>query len=218
LTTIWLTYLVVATVASGIFVAAGWRGSKKRNASFTGSRDKFPADPLWENTEGDQAALLSQADIGVALRLAIKRLSPVMTNKSVQADIAVPPALLVRMHPPILADLLEELLTAAIHGAPASRLLLTAATHGERTYVTVTDDMPGADLMVRKASVRGLSERMALRGGVLDVDVTPMEGTSMTLRFAAVLSDQLDPIACAPATVRKPLPTRPVPAASQPAG
>ena len=126
----------------------------------------------------------------------MKRLAPVIANQSILAEIAVAPGLLVRMRPPMLADLLEELVTAAIHGAPASQLLLTASLHGDRVYVTVTDDMPGADPMVRTGSVRGLKERAALRGGALDVDVSPMEGTSLTLRFAAALAVKPDRKIC----------------------
>jgi hypothetical protein len=40
------------------------------------------------------------------------------------------------------------------------------------------------------ADVRGLMERVALRGGTLDVDVRPAEGTTMTLRIAAVVQER----------------------------
>jgi hypothetical protein len=205
LATIWLTYFIVATIVSGIFVATGWRGTQMRNTSWAQIRHRLSFDPSLNDADGGHTIAEAQADVAAAVCLAVKRLSPVMANQSVQTEIAVPPGLLVRMRPAILADLVEDLLTAAVHGAPASRLLLTAAAHGERTYVTVTDDMPGADPMVRKASVRGLSGRIALRGGVLSVDVSPMEGTSMTLRFASVLPDY---IACTAPVLRKPVPAQ----------
>jgi glucose-6-phosphate-specific signal transduction histidine kinase len=108
-----------------------------------------------------------------------------MASQSVQADIAVPFGLSVRMRSAALADLLEDLLAAAIHSAPASRLLMTAATHGDYVHIGITDDMPGADPAVRQGSVRGLMERVALRGGALDINVRVNEGTTMTLRLAA---------------------------------
>ena len=67
-------------------------------------------------------------------------------------------------------------------------MLLTAARYGERVYVGVTDDMPGADTALRESSARGVMERAALRGGALEVAVRPCEGTTMTLRLAAALN------------------------------
>jgi glucose-6-phosphate-specific signal transduction histidine kinase len=88
-----------------------------------------------------------------------------------------------------LADLLEEMLGVAIHAAPASRILLTAVEQGEHVAISITDDIPNADPGVRRAGVRGLMERVALRGGALDVIVRPDEGTTMTLRLAAAAAE-----------------------------
>jgi hypothetical protein len=114
-------------------------------------------------------------------------LVPVMATQSVKVDVAAPSGLLGRMRGAVLADLLEELLAAAIHGAPGGRLLLTAAPHGDHIHVGITDDVPGADPAIRAAGVRGVMERVALRGGSLDIHVRPAEGTTMTLRFAAAI-------------------------------
>jgi hypothetical protein len=54
--------------------------------------------------------------------------------------------------------------------------------------------MPGADAAVRRAGVRGLMERVAMRGGALDVDVRPAEGTTMTLRLPAVRAEAGTPV------------------------
>jgi len=188
--TIWLGYLVAAAVASGLVVAAGWRSRGPRGMAVVQDRVGLPNDPLWGDPEIDLSAPEASADVGGAIRLALKRLAPVMASQFVKVDVAVPSGLLGRMRGAALADLLEELLTAAVHGAPASRLLLTAVAHGPRIHVSVTDDMPGADPAVRTADVRGLMERVALRGGTLDVDVRPSEGTTMTLRIAAVVQER----------------------------
>ena len=45
--------------------------------------------------------------------------------------------------------------------------------------------MPGADPAMRQAMLRSQMERAALRGGTLDVEVRPAEGTTITLRLAA---------------------------------
>lgn len=187
---IWTTYFLAVMAASGIFIMAGWRSKQARGLASTRVAYGLPNDPLWGETEIDLAASPSQADVGAAMRLALKRLTPIMANRSVHAEIAAPDGLVVRMRGAALADLLEEMLAAAIHSAPASRLLLTAARHGDRVYVGITDDMPGADLTVRMGGVRGLMERVAMRGSALDVDVRPAEGTTMTLRLAAMTEEQ----------------------------
>ena len=181
--TIWVAYFVVAAVASGVFLIAGRRS---RHVYIAGRMaHELPHDPLWDEPEADLSESPLQADAGAALRLALKRLGPVMANRSIQAEIAAAFGLRVRMRGAALADLLEEMLSAAIHAAPASRVLLTAVTQGERVVISITDDMPNGDADVRRACVRGLMERVALRGGSLDVDVRPQEGTTMTLRLAA---------------------------------
>ncbi len=181
-----MTYFIAAVAASGVFIAAGWRSKQVVGLAASSSRGGRPDHPLWAKNEAAFEETGLQADAGLALRLVVKRLAPVMACQSVQAEVAASPGLLVRMRGGALADLLEELLAAAIHGAPASRILLAATAHGDHIYVSITDDMPGADAEVRKAGVRRLMERVALRGGALDFDVRPSEGTTMTLRLAAV--------------------------------
>jgi hypothetical protein len=183
-----MTYFVAALAASGIFLVAGWRSRQARGMA--SGRYAVQSDLLWAEAERDVSD--TQADAGVALRIALKRLAPVLASHSIQADVAAPMGLLVRMRGSALADLLEELLAAVLHTAPASRLLLTAAAHGERIYIGITDDMPGADPDRRRAGVRGLIERVAMRGGALDIDVRPAEGTTMTLRLTAASNEKRD--------------------------
>jgi signal transduction histidine kinase len=180
-----MAYFLAAAAASGVFIAAGWRGNPALALAGMQSQQGCLIDPVWGDAEADIHGPAARADIEVAMRLALKRLAPIMANRAVQADIAALPGLPVRMRGAALAELLEETLAAAIHGAPASRLVVTAATHGNRIDVGITDDMPGADLAVRLGSVRGLTERVARRGGTLEVDVRPAEGTTITLGLAA---------------------------------
>jgi hypothetical protein len=177
-----MTYLLAVVAASGVFMLAGWRSKKASDAASAA----VPVDALWGDPEIDLTSARSQTDIGAAIRIALKRLAPVMANNAVHADVAAPFGLLVRMRSAALVDLLEDIVAAAVQAAPASRLLLTAAGFGDRIYIGVTDDVPGADLAVRAGGVRSLVERVALRGGVLDIDVRPEEGTTLTLRLAAV--------------------------------
>jgi hypothetical protein len=198
-----MAYFLVALLASGIFIAAGWRNHARRSVVAAAGRHGLPTDPLWGEEDIDINASRDDADVGAAMRLALKRLAPLLASQSVLAEVAITSGLSVRMRGAPLVDLLEELLTAAIQSAPASRLLLTAARHGDRVYVGITDDMPGVDSAARLGSVRGLKERVALRGGALDVNVRPAEGTTMTLRLAAVTDDGMDRLPPMPDPVRK---------------
>jgi hypothetical protein len=188
--TIGLLYFLAAVAASGIFVVAGWRSKHPGGLAAAQGGPGLRFDPLWGECEIGLDASDSQTDVGAAIRLVLKRLAPVMVSQSVHAEIAVPSGLLVRMRAAVLTDLLEELLAAAIDGAPASRLLMTGSTHGDRIHVGITDDMAGADLAVRVGSVRSVMERVAMRGGVLDVKVRPTEGTTMTLRLTAATKER----------------------------
>ncbi|HBK07163.1 MAG TPA: hypothetical protein DDZ81_15150 [Acetobacteraceae bacterium] len=183
--TIWMAYFLAAVAASGAFIAAGWRSRRILTSSPPKGRYELPFDPLWGGAADDLSPTQPQSDVEAAVRLALKRLAPMLKSQSVQADIAVAPGLLVRMRVDTLADLVEELLGAAVHAAPTSRLLLTASAHGDQVEISITDDVPGAAPDVRAASVRGLMERVSIRGGSLNIDVHPAEGTTMTLRLAA---------------------------------
>ena len=180
-----MAYFLAAFAACGVFVAAGWRS--KRIVTLVSHRGRYdmPLDPLWPDAGIDLSADKPETDAAAAIRLVMKRLGPLLKTLSVEAEVAAPPGLLVRMRSATLVDLLEELLGSVTHNAPASRILLTAAQRGDHVEIGLTDDMPGADPAMRQAMLRGQMERVALRGGTLDVEVRPAEGTTITLRLAA---------------------------------
>ncbi len=184
--------MVVAAATTAVFLLAGWHGGKPLAAGRTGQdHGQGPGEAFPETVRLPAQPF---GDVGEAIRIALKRLAPVIASQSVLVDVAAGPGLLVRMRGPALADLLEELLALAIHSAPVSRLLLTASARGERIYVTFSDDVPNADLAVRQSQVRGLAERVALRGGVLDINVRACEGTTVTLRLAAAVTRPVEPV------------------------
>lgn len=178
--TVWMAYLAAAAASSIPFLVAAWRGRGTSDIRF--SRFESTASPIEPVQTGRQPL----GDAAEAIHISLKRLAPVITNRSVRIDVAARPGLLVRMRGPVLADLMEELIAAVLHSAPASALLLTASPRGDRIYISLTDDVPGADPLLRQAMLRGVSERAALRGGALDVHVRPDEGTTVTLRVMAV--------------------------------
>lgn len=183
-----MAYLGVAVTASALFAAAGWRSRQVFHASISNVDNLLDMSSPSADTVADQ----SFADVADAIQVAIKRLMPVITSQSIHVDIAAREGLMVRMRAPALADLMEELLASVIHSAPASMLLWTAAARGDRIYISLSDDMPNADPAIRQSQVRNLTERIAMRGGALDINVRSDEGTTTTLRLAAACEPQLD--------------------------
>lgn len=181
--TIWIIYFLAAAVASVVFLFAGWQSKQPHGFSPVRDGHQQPA-------EIDLSETTLQADAGAALRLVLKRLAPLMANLSIQAEIAASFGLMVQMRGAALAELLEEMLTVVVHAAPVSRILLTAAADGANISISMSDDIPNADQDVRRASVRDLMKRVAMRGGALDVDVQPGEGTTMTLRLSSVCENR----------------------------
>ncbi len=184
--TLWMTYLIAGTAASVLFIAAGWRSRRvvARSRSYgplgLGVHVAVP-DDLARAAEAPGG---SSDDVSCAVYLALARLAAVIASYSVKIDVAVRPGLRVRMRASALADTLEELLAAALQAAPASRMLLTAVADGDRVQINLIDDMPGGDLVTRLGRIRTLTERVAMRGDSLVIDVRPKEGTIMTLRVA----------------------------------
>ena len=184
---IWVTYFFTALAVSCVFVAAGWRSRRVAKAPLPLDRYELPFDPLWGSADLDvpQDQSQTRSDVDRAVRLALERVTPLLRSHSVQADIAVAPGLLVRMRLEALAELIEELLTAAVHAAPTCRLLLAASMRGDTIEISAIDDVPAANRELREASVRGLMQRVSMRGGSLRIEVQPDEGTTMILRLAA---------------------------------
>lgn len=182
--TIWSTYLLSTLAASAVFVAAGWRSRQPIGTQPLFAYPYLGIHVLNHNGPADPAAP-ERDDVAAAIYIALARLASLISSQFVKVDVAVRPGMQVIMRSPLLADTIEELLTAALQAAPACRLLLTAAPHGDRVHISVTDDMPDGDPAMRIGRVRALTERIARRGDALVVDVRPQEGTTMTLRIAA---------------------------------
>ena len=183
-----MAYLGVAVAASVLFAAAGWRSRQVLQTSI-GNADNLPD---MSSASADAATNQPVGDVAEAINIALKRLMPVIASQSVRVDVAARKGLTVRMRAPALADLMEELLASVIHSAPASMLLLTATARGDRVYISLSDDMPNADPAIRQSQVRNLTERVAMRGGALDINVRPEEGTTTTVRLAAAFEALAD--------------------------
>lgn len=188
--TIWLAYLVAATTASVLFVAAGFRRSQAISTVLGRPDQRVERRTLALDPEAAREQPLG--DAAECIHMALGRLASLTGSQSTHVDVAARHGLLVRLCPPVLTDLLEDVIATALHNAPASDLLVTASAHGDRIHITVSDDIPNADLAVRQSQVRHVQERIALSGGTLDVQVRPAEGTLMTLRLLAAFEAPAD--------------------------
>lgn len=185
-----MTYLIAGTASSVLFIAAGWRSHRPIRVASSYVRLGLgvhiaPPDDI---PGPDDCGAAPVDDVSAAIYLALARLSSVIASQSVKIDVAVRPGLQAGMRAAVLADTLEELLAAALQAAPASRMLLTAVQEGDRIAINVSDDMPGGDPAVRLNRIRTLTQRVALRGDSLAVEVLPKEGTTMTLRVARAVT------------------------------
>lgn len=176
--TVCLAYAIAAAAASALLAFGEWRHLLGLGRA-TRPRGARPRD----GGPGVNAHAAVPGDVAAAVRVALGRIAPLMTRAFVRMEMAVPPGLVARMRDATLCDMIEEVLTAAIHAAPTSRLLLTACAQGDHIEIGVTDDLPNADQAYRLAQIRTLHERVALRGGTLHVTARATEGTTIAIRL-----------------------------------
>ncbi len=180
-----MSYLIATAAAFVLFFAAGWRGRQTAGVPAPILRPRFGMHVILPDGISDPGLDgHARDDVSTTVYLALARLASVIARQSVKIDVAVRPGLRVRMRSPLLADVLEELVTLAVQAAPASQVLLTAVEDGDHVDIGITDDMPGGDAANRLGRIATLIERLRLRGDSLKVDVRPNEGTTMTLRLA----------------------------------
>jgi hypothetical protein len=187
-----VTYVLAAAAACTVFVVAGWRGRSSRGLHAGNAWAGIPNDPLWAEDEIDMTAPDRQADVAGAIHAALRRLSPVLTQRPMKIEIAASPGLRVRMEAVVLTELILEALTIAIDRSPASGILVTGARHGDRVHIGITDDRAGANAASQSENLETLTGRVALLGGSLDIDVHSTEGTTMTLRLAMAVEPRPD--------------------------
>jgi hypothetical protein len=195
-------YLLAATLTSAVVLLAGW--ARARAPSHGPS--PFAADP---------AALVTDktpADIRAAAAVALNRLRPLLACQNSKIDIGIRPGLLVRMSADALTDLLEDLLTAMVRTTPGgSNLLLTAVTRGGQIAIMLSDEAADSDETELRGLFRGLAERVALRGGALDVIAQGAGGSTVILRLASAAT-QTGPAGLTGATHAGPADAAPSPA------
>jgi hypothetical protein len=190
-------YIIACLIVSGMLINLG-RSHQQAAAVASERRPQnrpndslWPNDPLWPSDSilneatADPAILPPVADVRTAMGL-----GPLLESQLVRVEVDAPSGLLVPMRAAELADRIQELLTTVIQSVPASHLLFTATQKDNAINITITDDIPRANIEVRKDQVRGLIQRISIDGATIDVKVHPTEGTTLTLRLPSMLKDR----------------------------
>jgi len=188
--TVWIAYLLVAAAAFALFFTAGWHG--RQPADTQPDIPVLPPEAFRLRARGVGAPNQALGDAAEAINIALKRLMPLIDRQFVRVEVAARHGLIVRMAAPALADLVEEVLAAAIQNAPTSTVLVVAAPQGDHINITIADDIPGVNAAVRQGQIRGVRESVAMLGASLDLRVLPEEGTVMILRLAAAFETPED--------------------------
>jgi hypothetical protein len=179
---------MAALAASVMAIRIGWRGQQQpahphvsrftRLSDLSSPTATAPDQPA-PNRAGDQTI----SDAADVIRTALERLMPAIHRQRVRLDLAAEHGHFIRLHPGLLADLLEEFITLALNAAAGRHMLLTAARSGGRVDITLSDDQPAPDASLRQSQARGLAHRVALYGGTLDIVVRASLGTTMTMKL-----------------------------------
>jgi hypothetical protein len=200
-----MAYATAAAAASAAFAFSGRHDTRNPDVRERASHPR--------GDDGSGAAATVPGDVAAAIRTALDRMAPLMRRTLVHMDIAVAPGLVVPVPGAALRSLIEEMVTAAAHAAPVSRLLLTAVPQGNGIEIALADDLPNADQAYRLVQVRGLQERAARYGGALHVTVQPSHGTTLLLRLPAGSESSVQDSAARPA--QEPHPSIPLAGSSR---
>ena len=123
-------------------------------------------------------------DVAAEARTVIGLFADLAAQRGVRIEIAVEPALTVRMEQRRFHELLGAVLTHAIH-AGSGRVLVGAMRHGGRVQIAVIDEGSGTNREQQVAELRPAARLAAMQGATLEVDARPGEGTVILLRILA---------------------------------
>jgi hypothetical protein len=173
----WIAYLTASATATLLFIAVGLWTRRVREGERAADRTLLRPAIGRDSAEG-------MADVHTCMQVALTRLTGVLDAHGVRVEFGMIPGLLVRMSGTALTDLLEELLIGVIHEAPNQRICVTAREAGEQILIALDDDSDPADARVRVTKLRSIAARVAVLGGILEVESRPDFGTMVSLRVA----------------------------------
>ncbi len=123
-------------------------------------------------------------DVATEARTVMGLFAELATQRGVRMEIAVDPALTVRMEQHQFHELLGAVLTHAIH-AGSGHVLLGAMRHAGRVQIAVIDEGSGINREQQVTDLRQAARLAAMQGATLEVDARPGEGTTILLRILA---------------------------------
>ncbi|HUY01801.1 MAG TPA: Hint domain-containing protein [Rhodocyclaceae bacterium] len=123
-------------------------------------------------------------DVATEARTVMGLFAELATQRGVRMEIAIEPALMVRMEQRQFHELLGAVLTHAIH-AGSGRVLLGAMRYAGRVQIAIIDEGSGNSREQQVADLRPAAQLAAMQGATLEVDARPGEGTTILLRILA---------------------------------
>jgi hypothetical protein len=176
--------VLLAILVCGIFLAAGRRQGRPVNQEAGGA--------IGYRIRLGQSATRSRHrsnifDVDAELHDIVAWVRPLAARQFVRFDIATQPDLLIRADAAVVRDVLADMIAAAIDSAVGGSVLLTAMRLGTRIHISISDDSPAPIRGRREADLRPAMQKIALRGGSLEVDLRAGEGTITTLRLPAAV-------------------------------
>jgi hypothetical protein len=98
-------------------------------------------------------------------------------------ELAVQPDLTAGVDGQVFRDTSAALIAYAAGQAPSGRVLVCAARHEGGLQVSVLDSGNGRDPSVQRVRLRDTEGQIALRGGTLEAETYPGEGTKLVVRW-----------------------------------
>jgi hypothetical protein len=121
-------------------------------------------------------------DVAAEAASLLLRFEGLAARRFVALELAVQPALAVRADPPVLREVLGDLVERAIEQSPCGRVLLAAVHAGGRVQVTISNDGRQIDRAAWASRLRSAQRLAALQGATMDLDARP-SGTTVVLRW-----------------------------------
>ncbi len=124
-------------------------------------------------------------DVEPEIRSVLRHVAAAGRPPGVRLQFAVEPELMLRADRAAFRHVLEALLRQAGSQALVARVLVTAARHGDRVEVSVSDDGLGADRWARLDALHPIEHLLARQGGTLEIASWPEQGTSVVMQWPA---------------------------------
>lgn len=104
-------------------------------------------------------------------------------RRMVRLGFAVQEGLTLRANPVALRLMIADLIECAIRLAPCGAVLISAARHGGRIQITVSDDGPGRQIDWLRSELRPAEQIAALHGGTLELRGQTAHGGAIVVRL-----------------------------------